>query len=245
MKRRSLAALPLTLALVGLTPLPAQASHTSPHESLNCTAVLDVVFEPGLSLTPSKGTFATEKPGAVECAGMLQGQDVSGPGALSLTGDYGQSSDAGDTCSLVLATGTYSLTLPTPRGPVSEKGKFAEALGPTREGSFSAVSEDRRWTGTFDFSPTKGDCLLAPITAAQITLEFKAQDPDQPSSAVGLTAGSGLVAVRPHRAIESSRGAPAAGYWSVFRAPLLSQLAVDLTSITRNDTPKGVSNPAG
>ncbi|MFN2555602.1 MAG: hypothetical protein ABR592_01805 [Nitriliruptorales bacterium] len=231
MRRLSFAAVSLALVLVTVTPLPAHADHPSAPESLDCTAVLDVAFEPGLSIAPSKGTFRTSKPGLVECAGMLQGHEVSGPGSLSLAGNYGQSSDAGDTCSLVLGTGTYSLTLPTRRGSVSEKGEFAEVLGPTRQGSFSAVSEERKWTGDFDFSPTQGDCLLAPITAAQITLKFEAGDAGESGSTVGLARGPGLDVVDDHGGIESGLDTRPVESRPVLGLPLLSQLARDLTSI--------------
>ncbi len=235
MKRLWQAGVPLALVLITLTPLPAMGSHNSSPESspeaLNCTTVLDVAFEPGLSVTPSKGTFKTVKPGAVECVGMLQGQQVSGPGSLSLTGNYGQSSDAGDTCSLVLGTGTYSLRLPTRQGTVSETGRFAEVLGPTGEGSFSAVSEDRKWGGSFDFSPTQGDCLLAPITAAQITLKFEAGGGGQPDSTVGLSGDSGQVATGLQEGIASEQVTSPVESQPVFRLPLLSELTRDLTSI--------------
>ncbi|MDQ4131605.1 MAG: hypothetical protein M3133_11570 [Actinomycetota bacterium] len=235
MKRLSLAGVALALVLITLTPLPALGSHNSSPESspesLNCTAVLDVAFEPGLSITPSKGTFKTVKPGAVECVGMLQGQQLTGPGSLSLAGNYGQSSDAGDTCTLVLGTGTYALRLPTRPGAVSETGRFAEVLGPTREGSFSAVSEDRKWGGSFDFSPTQGDCLLAPITAAQITLKFEAGGGGQPDSTVGLSGGSGRVAPGLDEGIASDHVTSPVELQPVFGLSLLSHLAIDLTSI--------------
>ncbi len=235
MKRLSQAGVPLALALVTLTASPALGSHESSPppspESMNCTAVLDLAFEPGLSITPSKGTFRTVGPGAVECVGMLQGQELSGPGSLSLAGNYGQSSDAGDTCSLVLGTGTYALRLPTRGGAVSEKGKFAEVLGPTREGSFSAVSEDRKWGGSFDFSPTQGDCLLAPITAAQMTLKFETGGSSQPDSTVGLSGGSGLVAAGLGEGIGSGEVSSPVASQPVFRLSLLAELARDLTSI--------------
>ncbi|MDP8961859.1 MAG: hypothetical protein M3N32_09625, partial [Actinomycetota bacterium] len=197
MTRVSLAAVSLALVLAGLTPLPAQASHESPHESsrepLNCTATLDLTIEPGLSITPSKGTFTTgKKPGPIECTGILQGHEVIGPGALGITGNYGQSSEAGDTCSLVVATGTYSLTLPTRHGPVSEKGNFAEVLGPTKEGSFSAVSDSREnWAGKFEFSSTQGDCVLTPITAARVTLQLERGDGGDEPATVGLQDAGG------------------------------------------------------
>ncbi len=198
MRRLSLAAVSFALVLAGLTPLPAQASHESSRESLKCTATLDLTIEPGLSIAPSKGTFTTgEKPGPIECAGMLQGREVTGLGALGITGNYGQSSEAGDTCSLMMATGTYTLTLPTGRGPVSEKGNFAEVLGPTREGSFSAVSDSREnWAGKFKFSSTQGDCVLTPITAARVTLQLeRGRGGDQPAN-VGLEGPGGAVVER-------------------------------------------------
>lgn len=193
MRTSWLAAAPLALILLNLSPLPAEASHT-PVTSLNCTATLALTISPGLSTTPSKGDFTTgSSPGPLECTGVMRGHDVTGPGLLGLTGKYGESSDSGDTCLLQAGQGTYSLTLPTSGGAVSEEGSFAEILGPAREGSLSAMSRETSWSGTFEFEPKQGDCLFTPITAALVTLRLEGrQGSDQPAT-VGLEGPGGAV----------------------------------------------------
>lgn len=193
MRTARLAAAPLALILLNLSPLPAEASHTS----LDCTSGLDVTISPGLSALPSKGSVTTgESPGLMECTGVLRGQEVGGPGSLSLRGTYGETSDAGDTCHLEGGRGRYSLTLPTTGGAVREEGTFAEVLGPTREGAISAVSDDgeTKWTGRFDFLPMQGDCLLTPITAARFTVRLEGRHGGDRPATVGFEHPGGAVA---------------------------------------------------
>lgn len=223
MRRLCLVAVSLALIVVSLPPLPAQASH----ETLTCTAVLDLAITPGLSIMPSKGTFTTGKnPGPMECAGMLQGHEVAGLGSLGITGNYGESSNAGDTCHLVLGTGTYLLRLPTRHGPVTEEGTFAEVLAPTRRGSVSAASEQTNWTGTAEFVPTEGDCLFKPITAAQIKLRLEGRHAGSSGSDV-----EGLAAFEPSPGIDSGQETGRVGPRPLSRLLPLSHLVVDLGNI--------------
>lgn len=225
MRRLGLFAVSLALIMIGLPTLPAQATH----DTLTCTSTLVLTISPGLSIAPSKGTFTTgENPGPMECTGMLQGREVTGLGSLGLTGNYGQGSNAGDTCRLVLGTGTYSLRLPTRPVPSTEEGNFAEVLGPAHRGSFSATSEQTNWTGTFDFIPTEGDCVFAPITAAQVKLQLEGRPAGSSRSGVGM---SGIAAVGPAAGMGSGQETRPGGSWPLLRRLPLPQLAVDFTNI--------------
>lgn len=197
MRRSWLAAAPLTLILLSLAPLPAAAAHTS----LECTSVLDLAISPGLSMMPSKGNFTTVgNSGPLECTGIFQGHEVTGPGSLGIQGNYGQSTTAGDTCQLEAGTGEYSLTLPTRGGTIGESGSLAEILGPGRQGSVGLASEQTSWAGSFDFAPTQGDCLSTPITAAQVSLRLEGRHgSNEESSIFEFEPPGGAVAEAPGR----------------------------------------------
>ncbi|HEV3363502.1 MAG TPA: hypothetical protein VG795_05065, partial [Acidimicrobiia bacterium] len=58
-------------------------------ESMSCTAEGDFVVNPGLSTSPSSGTYGTEKPGTLDCKGRK--------GTVAVSGNYGTKDP--DSCS--------------------------------------------------------------------------------------------------------------------------------------------------
>ncbi|MFN2557642.1 MAG: hypothetical protein ABR592_12410 [Nitriliruptorales bacterium] len=152
--------------------MPAQASSRT---QLKCSAVFDVTVTPGLSLTPSEGSYTTGgERGTWDCQGLYRGRTVTGLGTISVAGRYGESSPLGDTCLNVSGPGTYSFTLPTDGGPAKEQGTYEQSLF-NRRGDVEASSADRQtsWMGDFVFIPTKGNCLTGPITAARIEMNIQ------------------------------------------------------------------------
>lgn len=143
-----------------LTPL---ASHSAVAAADDHSAVCDLVFterfRPGFTLEPSSGhQDSAVDSGTINCVGKIQGQQVTGPGTVWNTGRYTDS-----TCLLDHAEGRYFFTVPTEEGSLSVNGGFVV----DRVGSVLTVRLDQpgaRGEGFALVLPTKGDCVLGPIT---------------------------------------------------------------------------------
>lgn len=134
-------------------------------EGTHCDGGWDVTIDPGVSLTAGKGTFTTNGPtGTIECDGPVNGQTPSGVGKLSVDGETN-----GD-CGGVEGPFKMSFTIPTESGDqvVDLDGKFTFGLR-HGHGPLSGDIKSSRLNGTFDFAPSKGDCISAPVTAGHVT----------------------------------------------------------------------------
>ncbi|MFN2555642.1 MAG: hypothetical protein ABR592_02010 [Nitriliruptorales bacterium] len=155
-----------------LLPAPAQASSRT---QLDCKVLFDLTLTPGLSLRPSKGSFTTGgEVGTLDCTGVYRGRKISGPGSFGVDARYGGSSPAGDSCLLEAGSGRYFFTLPADGGPVKEQGTFDQRMF-NRRGNVAASSADRQtsWMGDFVFVPTKGDCVIEPVTTARVEMDIQ------------------------------------------------------------------------
>ena len=150
----------LTLAFgalgVGVTPSGA-ASGT------HCTfSVAQSDLNPGITYTPSSGTFVDPLGGTVECKGA-----VNGTGTLTNSGTY---SDA--TCqnggtgegdpSFTIGSQTFTDHVHITFGKLSTNGK----------GIVHGDFEGEKVKGTIEITPTKGDCIVNPMTQARGVGEF-------------------------------------------------------------------------
>jgi hypothetical protein len=143
-------------------------------EATRCTFTFDVTLAPGLALSGSSGTHSSG--GAVptlDCKGPVNGKLPTGLGALGDEGDYG-TVDPDDCLSGGEGTGIDSITVPTADGLQEITSPFTFTYGElsTKGGGIVAGRfEGSRFTGTFEFTPTEGDCVTEPVTKARVTGE--------------------------------------------------------------------------
>lgn len=121
-------------------------------EAMSCTAEGDFTANPGLSTTPSSGSFASE-PAALNCKGIK--------GTMTFAGNYGTKDP--DTCSSGgegTSTNTYKFT----DGTVTDEVEFT--YGPFQGGALGGRFEGKRSSGTFEVTSIEGDCVSKPLTTA-------------------------------------------------------------------------------
>ncbi len=138
-----------TWALPGMaTPVAGQAERT-------CTGEHDFTISPGLSNNPTSGTFTTDgETGTIDCQGEK--------GSWGFAGAYGTKDP--DTCtSGGEGTVTHSVTLASGE-KITDDGEFT--YGALQNGVFGGSFKTSRMSGDFEVTPTKGDCVTAPITKA-------------------------------------------------------------------------------
>jgi hypothetical protein len=129
-----------------------------------CTWEADLTLSPGLSTSPSSGTFTTNgETGTMSCNGPVNGAPPSGRGTIGFTGHRG--TKGGETCqSGGGGDYTVSYTIPTSSGSqhVTDTGTFS--YGGINGGVFSGQFQGAKMSGTFQVRPTQGDCVTAPMT---------------------------------------------------------------------------------
>ncbi len=138
-----------TWAIPGMvTPVAGQAEST-------CTGEHDFTLSPGLSNSPSSGTFTTDgETGTIDCQGEK--------GTWGFAGAYGTKDP--DTCtSGGEGTVTHAVTLADGKH-ITEDGTFT--YGAAQSGVFGGSFETPHMSGDFEVTPTEGDCVTAPITKA-------------------------------------------------------------------------------
>jgi hypothetical protein len=152
--------------LVGWQATPVAGAEDS---GTPCAFELDVTLSPGLSASPSSGTFRSEgESGTLDCRGNVGGQPATGPGTFGAEGRYGTSGD-GDSCRSEngAGDGTAHLTVPVEGGRQHVDDPFTLTY---RIDGQSVVGEitGRRFTGRFGVTEAEGDCLRHPITKIHV-----------------------------------------------------------------------------
>ena len=176
---RSRALLVMTVAAATFTFLPPTAGSGAAGASggTHCHIVKDDTLAPGLSIQGSSGTFATPTLGTFECHGPINGKDPSGPGTVSETGHYGTKDP--DTCQGGgEGDGVFSLAIPTSGGEQKFSAAFTFTYGDlsTKGGIVSGKFQGEGISGTFEVTPTEGDCVVKPITKIHTTDDFVLSD---------------------------------------------------------------------
>ena len=163
MRKARLRASALLGALLAVFPLPAA---TSQEGGAFCTYTASFRISPGLSATPSTGRFTSNgRTGSADCQGQLRGRQVTGRGTFGLSGNY----DGG--CALYGISGRFSSRFPTSRGQLRHEGSFEGTGSGPQFGLVSASSRGEEFQGTFQFTPTRGDCVTTPITEGRVTVQ--------------------------------------------------------------------------
>ena len=126
---------------------------------------------PGLlAQAPSSGTVSSGgETGTVDCAGTIDGAQITGPGSYGFEGTY---SDA-DCLNGGHGAGRLLFTLPTTAGDRHVEEPMSYAFGPyaaypTGMGGWKGS----RTSGVFVVAPLEGDCVTAPVTLIRGTGRF-------------------------------------------------------------------------
>ena len=148
-------------ALVSLGAMPlGQASGAA---GTPCTFEYDEVISPGVSSSPTSGTFTSNgETGAITCNGPVNGRQPTGPGTFGVEGHYGN--EGGVTCqSGGDVDGVIAFTIPTSTGGEQVTSHFTGRVGGLQD-LFVARYEGDRMSGTSESVPRDGDCVSRPVT---------------------------------------------------------------------------------
>ena len=152
--------------LVGLVTLAGSLSKSAPRahaqEGALCTFNPDNGrLSPGLTTTTSKAEWHAG-PTSFDCHGIVNGQTVTGAGTIVESGPLEGS------CSHGSGSGVQTISIPTVKGMVHlEIPVTFSWVGPAGPGSGPGM------TVSFEFMPTEGDCITAPVTGyKQFAQEF-------------------------------------------------------------------------
>lgn len=149
------------LATATLTPVVGLGPASAATE---CKFSADVSVTPGFSATPSSGTFTTNGPtGVIDCGGST--------GTIGFGGDYGTKDP--DSCGGAFSNGNEgegTFVLSTPATGVVE-GAFSFVFGmlSTSGGLVEGTFTGEKISGTFQLSPTAGDCFSSPVSKGRVT----------------------------------------------------------------------------
>jgi hypothetical protein len=164
----------VALALLGWPAwLPTGASAEG---QTTCKFAENTTISPGLSTQPGSGTF-TVKGGTMECTGSVNGQQVTGKGVEDQDGHYGVQHP--NSCASAITgdgdgKGVINMTIPTSDRDQHVTSLFTLTFGgkvPTHGGLAAGEFKGDHFSGTFEFTPTEGDCVTKPLTKAHVTGE--------------------------------------------------------------------------
>lgn len=152
----------------------APASVTAAESGTECEATFDLVIEPGFTSEPSSGTFGplNGEPGTIECEGPVNGEEPTGPGTWTVSGNYGaedgascQSGGEGD--------GTQEWSVPTDGGEEQVVNEITFTFGALQGGGgFGGEFVGDTYDGDFEVTPKKGDCVSEPLTEITVVATF-------------------------------------------------------------------------
>ncbi len=160
----------VAVAVLGVLPgvralaLPLDDDDTN-RKDAECFIDKEDILSPGLSLSASSGTVATPRPGIIECHGKINGAAPTGDGQVTEAARYGTKDP--DTCtSGGEGDGKFDISIPTSAGVQTFSVVFTFTYGEpsTRGGVVAGKFQGKGFHGTFDATPTEGDCVSAPVT---------------------------------------------------------------------------------
>lgn len=152
----------LTLALTSVAN-PARAEGDEPDTP--CQAEIYVTLDPGVSLQPSSGNFASDgQDGTLTCTGPVGGVKPVAGGKGGATGRYGVG--APNSCAKLdgKTDFTISATMPGESGPINFIDHVTGEYAPL-EGNwfFGGSFRGSKSYGTFKFTPVDSDCAVRPV----------------------------------------------------------------------------------
>lgn len=168
MSLRSVPALAAAVAGMCAATLAAPVAHAaSAASATKCELTLDRVrIEPGLAATAKKPfEFRNVGTGTATCDGPVLGKKPTGPGVYSLLAGTGRGSCAGG------GSGTFriAVTFPTADGPVKLTDRGTYTFGALKGGVVGVESTGKKGVVVSSVTPTKGNCVTAPVTEMSLT----------------------------------------------------------------------------
>lgn len=155
------------LVLVGLVVIarPGVAG-----DGVHCEGTFEFTQSPGVGLQQGTGTYRTVDPGTTNCTGSVDGHKPSGAGRWTWSGTY-----TGN-CTGASGEGTVTTVVPTDAGQTTftRSYKFELPTLPSHGGLVGGRFNGPNISGTYDFTPTRGDCVTTPITAGTAIAAFDA-----------------------------------------------------------------------
>jgi len=166
----------VAVLLVGCLLAPAARADDT---GTPCAFDVDVSLSPGLSRSPSRGTFDSGgESGTLDCQGDVGGQPATGRGSFGAEGRYGTAGD-GDSCQSKegRGEGTAHLTVPVQGGSRHVDDPFTLTY---RVDGRSVVGQiiGQRFNATFDVTKANGDCLWRPVNRIHIRGRGHLRDED-------------------------------------------------------------------
>jgi hypothetical protein len=150
------AALTLGLGAVGIAGTASGAGESGSTCSFQHVPDLN----PGLSYKPTSGKFIDPGGGTISCKGA-----VNGSGSYTDSGTVEGTCQGGGT-----AEGDPTFTIGEQTFTDHIKIKFGEPS--TKGGIVHATFEGAKTKGTIELTPTKGDCIISPVTQVRGVGEF-------------------------------------------------------------------------
>jgi hypothetical protein len=152
-------------ALLAAALAPASA-HAAPASDALCTSVFTAQISPGFSARPGSGAVTSGgETGTLVCTGRVNGRRITGVGTFSVEETY----TTGAACVSDKSRGQVAMTIPTTGGAIHIVG----ALTARRIGLVELVDiafPGARFKGTGVVVPTRGNCFLAPLTRAAVSV---------------------------------------------------------------------------
>jgi hypothetical protein len=160
----------LMMGAVGLLAAVVPVGPARAASGTTCRFEVDLLITPGLTTSPSSGTFTTQgEKGRMDCDGPVNGQRPTGPGTIGADGRYGTQKafsckDDGN------GEGVMSITMPRAGGSEHVTTNITYVHGALQGGRLLAGSfKSERYSGTFEARPIEGDCVSSPITRFRLT----------------------------------------------------------------------------
>jgi hypothetical protein len=173
MRTKALLIMVAAVAPLAVLASPIGSGSAGAEGGTHCHIVKDDTLSPGLSVQPSTGTFTTPTLGTLECHGPVNGKDPTGPGTVGEQGRYGTKDP--DTCQGGgEGDGVFAMTIPVSGGVEKFSAAFTFTYGElsTRGGIVAGKFQGDGISGTFEVTPTEGDCVVRPITKIHVTDDF-------------------------------------------------------------------------
>lgn len=173
---RVLRSLVVVTALLALQVTPVAGADES---GTPCAFEVEVHLSPGLSTSPSSGTFTSKgESGTLDCQGNVGGEPATGRGTFGAEGRYGTAGNGDDCRSREgRGDGTAHLTVPVEGGTQHVDDPFTLTY---RVDGRSVVGQitGRRFSGTFDVTQADGDCIRHPVANIRIKGNGHLRDED-------------------------------------------------------------------
>ena len=140
--------------IVAAWAIPGGSTPVAGAEPASCGAEGDFTADPGLSTSPSSGTVTTGgETGTLSCKG-------GGKGTMGFDGRYGTKDP--DTCSSGGEGANTAVFKFADGKEVTDEVEFT--YGPFQGGALGGSFKGARSSGTFEVTPTEGDCVSKPLS---------------------------------------------------------------------------------